>query len=230
MLIDATPVLYNLAWDVQAGDIIDAAKLEHAAAERLVVQSDTELEALTEQLEQAREQVRLLGSESDSGSGSAGDSSGEGQKGPAANPFAAVLASERASFLEPSSIDALRASAAAFDYLKVYEREVLLRRSVKEVGAPEIVRFVPAGSSLEAEIEKAVVQSYAKQAIAVAKAGLTVDFKAKRELELPDELTRVLRKDRKLAKAFDALTPGRRRAYVHRRSSLWKVPTAPPSP
>lgn len=66
----------------------------------------------------------------------------------------------------------------------------------------------------EAEIEKAVVKSYAKQAIAVEKAGLTVDFKAKRELELPEELTRVLQKDRKLAKAFDALTPGRRRAYV----------------
>jgi len=66
----------------------------------------------------------------------------------------------------------------------------------------------------EAEVKKAVVQSYAKQAIAVEKSGLTVDFKAKRELALPEELTRILRKDRKLAKAFDALTPGRRRGYV----------------
>lgn len=66
----------------------------------------------------------------------------------------------------------------------------------------------------EAQIKKAVVKAYVKQAIAVEKAGLEVDFEAKDTLELPAELTEILRKDRKLAKAFDALTPGRRRGYV----------------
>ena len=66
----------------------------------------------------------------------------------------------------------------------------------------------------EAQVTKAVVQPYVKQAIAVEKAGLKVDFKAKRELELPQELTRILRKDRALEKAFRSLTPGRQRAYV----------------
>jgi uncharacterized protein YdeI (YjbR/CyaY-like superfamily) len=66
----------------------------------------------------------------------------------------------------------------------------------------------------EAEVKKAALKSYVKQAIAVEKAGLTVDFKAKRELELPQELTQILKKDRKLAKAFEALTPGRQRGYV----------------
>lgn len=66
----------------------------------------------------------------------------------------------------------------------------------------------------EAQIKKAVVKSYVKQAMAVEKAGLSVDFKAKRELELPEELTRLLQKDRKLAEAFHALTPGRKRGYV----------------
>jgi uncharacterized protein YdeI (YjbR/CyaY-like superfamily) len=66
----------------------------------------------------------------------------------------------------------------------------------------------------EAQVSKAVVKSYVKQAIALEKAGLKVDFKAKRELELPKELTRALQKDRKLAKAFSALTPGRQRGYV----------------
>ncbi len=66
----------------------------------------------------------------------------------------------------------------------------------------------------EAEITATVVKSYVKQAIAVEKAGLKVDFKAKRELELPEELTTILKKDRSLAKAFEALTPGRQRAYV----------------
>jgi uncharacterized protein YdeI (YjbR/CyaY-like superfamily) len=66
----------------------------------------------------------------------------------------------------------------------------------------------------ETQIKKAVVTSYAKQAIAVEKAGHKVDFKAKRELELPKELARLFRKDRKLAKAFHSLTPGRQRGYV----------------
>jgi uncharacterized protein YdeI (YjbR/CyaY-like superfamily) len=66
----------------------------------------------------------------------------------------------------------------------------------------------------EAQIKATVLKSYVKQAIAVEKAGLSVDFKAKRELELPKELTEVLRKDRVTAKAFNALTPGRQRAYV----------------
>jgi uncharacterized protein YdeI (YjbR/CyaY-like superfamily) len=66
----------------------------------------------------------------------------------------------------------------------------------------------------EAEIKKTVVQAYVRQAIAVEKAGLTVDFKAKRELVRPEELTAALAEDRALAKAFDALTPGRQRAYV----------------
>lgn len=66
----------------------------------------------------------------------------------------------------------------------------------------------------EAEIKKSVVKSYVKQAIAVEEAGVSVDFKAKRELELPEELTQMLQKDRKLAKAFHSLTPGRQRGYV----------------
>jgi uncharacterized protein YdeI (YjbR/CyaY-like superfamily) len=66
----------------------------------------------------------------------------------------------------------------------------------------------------ESEVNKAVVKSYVKQAIRVEKDGLSVDFKAKRELELPEELSQMLRKNQKLAQAFNALTPGRQRSYV----------------
>ena len=77
----------------------------------------------------------------------------------------------------------------------------------------------------EAQIKKTVLKSYVKQAIAVEQAGLSVDFKAKRELELPEELTRILRKDKKLAKAFDALTAGRKRGYVLHFTSAKKPET-----
>jgi uncharacterized protein YdeI (YjbR/CyaY-like superfamily) len=66
----------------------------------------------------------------------------------------------------------------------------------------------------EAQIKKTVVASYVKQAIEVEKQGLKVEFKAKRELELPSELTQILKQNSTLSKAFAALTPGRQRAYI----------------
>lgn len=65
-----------------------------------------------------------------------------------------------------------------------------------------------------APIKNTVVKSYVMQAIAVERAGLTVDFKAKHELELPEELAQVLKKTPELRRAFNRLTPGRQRAYV----------------
>lgn len=59
-----------------------------------------------------------------------------------------------------------------------------------------------------------VLRAFVKQAMRVEDAGLQVDFKAKHELQLPDELTQRLQRDPKLAAAFHALTPGRQRAYV----------------
>ena len=72
---------------------------------------------------------------------------------------------------------------------------------------------------------EAVLKTYVKEAIAVEKAGLKVDFKAKRALELPAELTAMLKKDGKLAKAFKALTPGRQRAYVMHFAGAKQSPT-----
>lgn len=66
----------------------------------------------------------------------------------------------------------------------------------------------------EAEIKKTVLKSYVKQAIAVEKSGRRVELKAKSELSLPRELSAALLGDKKLEKAFNALTPGRRRAWV----------------
>ena len=85
----------------------------------------------------------------------------------------------------------------------------LLRRQGENTQAAMRLEF-----SAGEPVRKSVVKTYARQAIAVEKAGLAVDFKARRELEFPEELTRALAADRRLANAFDALTPGRRRGYV----------------
>lgn len=58
------------------------------------------------------------------------------------------------------------------------------------------------------------VKAYLKEAIAIEKAGLKVDFKAKHELVYPDELIAKLDANAKLKAAFEALTPGRQRGYV----------------
>lgn len=64
------------------------------------------------------------------------------------------------------------------------------------------------------QIKRTVVKSYVKRVIAVEKSGRKVELKTKRELKFPQELTQILKKDRKLAKAFESLTPGRQRGYV----------------
>lgn len=61
---------------------------------------------------------------------------------------------------------------------------------------------------------EAVLRAYVAQAIAVEEAGLKVDFKERRDLEFPEELTVKLEGNPDLAAAFQALTLGRQRAYV----------------
>ncbi len=59
-----------------------------------------------------------------------------------------------------------------------------------------------------------VLRALVDQAKAVEQAGMKVDFGERREPELPEELTARLDGDPDLAAAFQALTPGRQRAYI----------------
>jgi uncharacterized protein YdeI (YjbR/CyaY-like superfamily) len=59
-----------------------------------------------------------------------------------------------------------------------------------------------------------LLRAYVAEAIALEKSGAKIDFKQKRELQFPDELTAKLKQTPALATAFAALTPGRQRAYV----------------
>lgn len=67
-----------------------------------------------------------------------------------------------------------------------------------------------------AEVEAAAraVRTMLAQAVALEQAGATVDFGARRDLDLPAELVDALDADAALATAWHALTPGRRRGYV----------------
>lgn len=66
----------------------------------------------------------------------------------------------------------------------------------------------------EINAREPVLRAIIQSAIAVQKAGLKVEFKAKRELVYPEELQAKLDVDPAFRAAFEALTPGRQRGYV----------------
>jgi uncharacterized protein YdeI (YjbR/CyaY-like superfamily) len=61
---------------------------------------------------------------------------------------------------------------------------------------------------------KTILQSYIREAIAVEESGLTVSFKKTEEFIMPEEFQDKLDEVPALKTAFDALTPGRQRAYL----------------
>lgn len=58
-----------------------------------------------------------------------------------------------------------------------------------------------------------IIKEYIHEAIEIEKSGLKIDFNAKHELTLAEEFQNILDRDPELKKAFEALTPGRQRAY-----------------
>ncbi len=60
---------------------------------------------------------------------------------------------------------------------------------------------------------KTILKAYIYEAIEVEKAGIKVELKLSKNLELPEEFQHKLKSNPTLKKAFEALTPGRQRAY-----------------
>ncbi len=75
-------------------------------------------------------------------------------------------------------------------------------RQVRFTNVPEIVKLEP------------VLKAYIREAIEAEKAGLTVDFKKTTEFAMVEEFQSKLAEMPALKTAFEALTPGRQRAYL----------------
>ncbi len=87
----------------------------------------------------------------------------------------------------------------------------ILIQQTKNVQAGRQIRF----SNLIEIIELSpTIKTYIKEAIEVEKAGLKVEYKAPAEFEMAEEFQKQLSKMPMLKKAFEALTPGRQRAYL----------------
>ena len=63
------------------------------------------------------------------------------------------------------------------------------------------------------KLEK-TIKTYIYEAAKVEAAGLKVDFKKTSDFKVPEEFQKKLDKNKKLKTAFEALTPGRQRAYL----------------
>ena len=61
---------------------------------------------------------------------------------------------------------------------------------------------------------KAILKAYIYEAIEVEKAGLKVELKKTTEYSIPEEFQQKLDESPNLKTAFEALTPGRQRAYL----------------
>ncbi len=75
-------------------------------------------------------------------------------------------------------------------------------RQVRFTNVQEIVKLAP------------TLKAYVYEAIEVEKAGLKVTLKKTAEYKVPEEFQNKLNKTPALKKAFEALTPGRQRAYL----------------
>jgi uncharacterized protein YdeI (YjbR/CyaY-like superfamily) len=87
----------------------------------------------------------------------------------------------------------------------------LLIQQTGNVQAGRQIRFT---SAREVEDLKAAITDYIQEAIGIEKAGLSVDFKKAAEFAIPEELQAKFGELPALKAAFEALTPGRQRAYL----------------
>ena len=87
----------------------------------------------------------------------------------------------------------------------------ILIQQTKNVQVGRQIRF----TNVKAIVKmKTVLKTYVEEAVEVEKAGLKVNLKKTGDFEIPEEFQEKLDKNRALKTAFNALTPGRQRAYI----------------
>jgi uncharacterized protein YdeI (YjbR/CyaY-like superfamily) len=87
----------------------------------------------------------------------------------------------------------------------------ILIQQTKNVQSARQIRFTNAREIVKME---KILKAYVFEAIEVERAGLKVKLKKTSEFKIPEEFQKRLDKNTALKKAFDALTPGRQRAYI----------------
>jgi uncharacterized protein YdeI (YjbR/CyaY-like superfamily) len=87
----------------------------------------------------------------------------------------------------------------------------ILVQQTRNVQAGRQIRFA---SLADVARQKAAIRAYLKEAVALEKSGAKVAMKSVAQFDVPEEFQARLDGDPELAAAFQALTPGRRKAYL----------------
>ena len=88
----------------------------------------------------------------------------------------------------------------------------ILIQQTENVQAGRQIRFTNVQEIVKKE---AILKAYIYEAIEVEKAGLQVNFKKNTEYTIPEEFSNKLDEIPALKTAFEALTPGRQKAYIY---------------
>jgi uncharacterized protein YdeI (YjbR/CyaY-like superfamily) len=87
----------------------------------------------------------------------------------------------------------------------------ILIQQTKNVQSARQIRFTNVQEIVKRE---KILKAYVYEAIEVERAGLKVKLKKTADFKIPEEFQKKLKKSPALKTAFDALTPGRQRAYI----------------
>jgi uncharacterized protein YdeI (YjbR/CyaY-like superfamily) len=98
----------------------------------------------------------------------------------------------------------------------------ILVQQTENVQAARQIRFTNVQEIVKL---KATLKSYIYEAVQVEEAGLKVPLKKTSDFAIPEEFQTKLNKNRALKTAFNALTPGRQRAYIFYFSSAKQAKT-----
>lgn len=93
----------------------------------------------------------------------------------------------------------------------LHDANGIMIQQTKNVQSARQVRFTNGQEVIK--LEK-TLKAYIYEAIEIEKAGLKIKLKKTSDFEIPEEFQKRLDKSRALKTAFEALTPGRQRAYI----------------
>jgi uncharacterized protein YdeI (YjbR/CyaY-like superfamily) len=89
------------------------------------------------------------------------------------------------------------------------------KKMLVQLGQVQAGRVMKFSSVKDIKAKAATIKAYVREAIAVEKAGLRVEPKKTSDFPVPEELTKRFETDPRFKRAFEALTPGRQRSYLH---------------
>lgn len=90
------------------------------------------------------------------------------------------------------------------------EKKILIQQT-ENVQAARQLRFT---NNNQIKEQQDIIKAYIEEAIQLEKDGAKVNLKQTSDYKIPIELQNKLDEDKQLKKAFEALTPGRQRAYI----------------